>query len=406
MADLPRVALIIETSGTYGRQILRGITQYIKSHRPWSVFFAWQHAHAATPWFRRVPWNGAICRSTDRRWIPTLRRRGIPAIFLGQRNARSPGVPRIWSDNRAIGRMGAEHLLERGFRQFAFCGFADEAWAAERRDGFMEAIQAAGYPCALCESAVAGTHAPNWSREQTAIARWIGGLPKPMGLMACSDARGQEVLNACRMAGTVVPEEVAVLGVDNDELLCDLCDPPLSSIALNPERVGCEAAELLDHLMRGGKPPAAERWIPPRSVVVRQSTDVLGIEDKEINAAVRFIREKACDGVTVGDVAAHLSLSRSTLERRFRGCLGRSPHAQILLARIKRVEQLLSETDLPLETIAKLTGYSHPEYLGVVFKRMTGQTIKDRRSNAGDPPTASGHGGRRRRRTSNNVTER
>jgi LacI family transcriptional regulator len=374
MADYPRVALIVEMSGIYGRQILGGIARYTRSHRPWSVFLEQRELRAPPPpWLLRTRWDGIICRSTDRRLAKALVRRKIPTVDLNDMYG-GLGLARIWSDNPAIGRMGAEHLLERGFRNFAFCGFSQETWAAGRRDGFVEAVCLAGHKCVVFESSWHGRHVPEWDEDQRKIAGWIRDLPKPLGLMACNDVRGQQVLNACRSVDVAVPEEAAVVGGDNEEGLCELCDPPLSSVAPNPERIGYEAAALLDRLMTGDAAPTEERRIEPIEVVMRQSTDVLGIDDPDVAAAAQYIRENACTGITVEDVRTHLAVSRSLLERRFRKCLGRSPQEEIRLVQLKRVKQLLADTDLALDAIARLAGYIHPEYMSVVFKRTTGQT--------------------------------
>jgi LacI family transcriptional regulator len=274
---------------------------------------------------------------------------------------------------RAIGRLGAEHLLERNFRRFAFCGFT-ETWSAMRRDGFVETVGGAAAGCDVYESPWHGRNVPEWDEDQERMARWIHTLPKPLGLMACNDVRGQQVLNACRAVDVAVPDEVAVVGVDNEEVLCELCDPPLSSVTPNPERIGYDAAELLDRLMSDGTEVVEERLIPPLGVIMRQSSDVLGIDDPDVAAAVRHIREDACNGLTVDELVGRLSVSRSLLERRFRRCLRRSPQQEIRLMQLKRVRQLLNETDLTLDAIARLAGYEHPEYMSVVFKRLTGQT--------------------------------
>src|SRR6185437_15012889 len=198
---------------------------------------------------------------------------------------------------------------------------------------------------------------------------------------------GQHVLDACQRVNLSVPEEVAVIGADNDMLLCELCDPPLSSVVPNPERIGYEAAALLDRLMRGEKPPSMHLWIEPLGVTTRQSTDVLAIDDPHIAVAVRYIRENACAGATVPDLLQQVPLSRTLLERQFRKYLGRSPQAEIRAVQLKRVKQLLAETDLSLERIAELAGYEHPEYMSVVFKRETGQTPGHYRRHvqSGDP---------------------
>jgi LacI family transcriptional regulator len=378
----PRVALIVEMSGTYGREILAGIARYQRSHQPWSVFLEERELRAPLPpWLLRQRWEGIICRSTTRALAQAFRRRRIPAVDLNDLYG-GLGLPRIWSNMEAIGRLGAEHLLERGFRHFAFCGYSGETWSAARRDGFVARVSRGGSTCAVFESAWHGRQAPAWDQDQEQISRWLGGLPRPLGLMACNDLRGQQVLNACRLAGVGVPEEVAVVGVDNEVVLCELCDPPLSSVAPNAERIGYEAAELLDKLMAGGRPPARERLIEPIGVVARQSTDVLSIDDPEVAAAVRFIRERACGGLRMEQVLRHVAVSRSLLERRFRKYLGRSPQGEIRMVRIKRVKQLLAETDLSLVAIAQLAGFVHPEYMSVVFKRFTGQTPRAYRRQA------------------------
>jgi LacI family transcriptional regulator len=206
------------------------------------------------------------------------------------------------------------------------------------------------------------------------VAQWIQSLPKPIGLMACNDIRGQQVLNACRAVGVAVPDDVAVIGIDNDEVLCELSSPPLSSVVANTERIGYEAAALLDRMMKGGKAPKHPIVIGPLGIVTRRSTDVLAIEDRHIAAAVRFIRERACDGVDVGDLLQAVPLSRSTLERRFYKVLNRSPKEEILRVRMNRAKQLLAETDFPLSWIAEKIGLEHTEYLSVIFKKRTGMT--------------------------------
>jgi LacI family transcriptional regulator len=182
-------------------------------------------------------------------------------------------------------------------------------------------------------------------------------------------------LSACREIGVAVPDEVAVLGVDNDDVLCDLSDLPLSSIVPDTRRIGYEAASLLERMMEGEPAPDGFTTVLPLEVVTRRSTDVLAIEDRDLSAAVRFIREHACDGITVGDVLAGLSLSRSVFERRFAKIFARTPKAEILRMQLDRVKQLLAETDLPLKQIASMTGFQYPEYMSAAFKARTGLTL-------------------------------
>ena len=209
-------------------------------------------------------------------------------------------------------------------------------------------------------------------------------LKKPVGIFATNDLRGQHVLDACARDDCAVPEEVAVIGVDNDELLCSLCSPPLSSVIPNPERIGYEAAAWLDRMLRGEMPTVREIEIPPKGIAVRQSSDVFAVSDPVIVSALRFIREHACEGTTVQELLDHLCVSRSWLEKKFRKLLGRSPQAEIRNVQVKRCKELLRTTDLSLEKIAALTGFVHPEYMSVVFKREVGTTPGQFRNGNGE----------------------
>jgi LacI family transcriptional regulator len=206
------------------------------------------------------------------------------------------------------------------------------------------------------------------------IGKWLADLPKPIGVMACNDARALHLLDACHQAGILVPEEVAVVGVDNEEIFCELCNPALSSVAPDPERIGYQAAELLEQLMSGQSAPRQRILIEPVRVVTRRSSDTLAIKDRTVAAAIRFINEQALHGCTVTDVATYVRASRSFLERRFRQHLKRSPQAEIRRVQGSRVKQLLADTDFTLEKISELSGFEHPEYMSVVFKRSFGQT--------------------------------
>lgn len=200
--------------------------------------------------------------------------------------------------------------------------------------------------------------------------------------MACNDTAGQKVLEACRRCGVTVPEEAAVLGVDNDEALCQIADPMLSSIIPVHDRVGYHAAELLDRLMQGHRVPAAPLFLKPTTVVVRRSTDVLAMDDRDVAAAVRFIREQACSGIGVEDVVRRVALSYSTLRRRFQRILSRSVHDEIIRVRLERAQELLAETNLSLARVAVATGFEHQEYLGAVFRAKLGLTPKQFRDEA------------------------
>jgi len=299
---------------------------------------------------------------------------GIPLVDLNDRPPY-PGVPKIRPNNTAIAHSAAAHFLERGFRHFAFCGFGNEGWSCERRDGYIEALRLAGQSCEVLDLDYPGVITPGWNAQQVPLlVAWLRRLPKPTAIMACVDVRAFQVITAAQQAGILVPEEIALLGVNNDVMRCELSYPSLSSIALNAHHSGYHAAEVLDQMLRGEGTPAAETRIDPLGVVTRMSTDILAVGDRNVAAALSFIRERACKGISVNEVVTHASASRSQLEKKFRRFIGRSPQAEIRRVQLARAKELLSETDLPLKTIAAMTGFEHIEYLSVVFKRMTSES--------------------------------
>lgn len=372
MAD-PRtlnVALIVETSVVYGREILRGISRFISVRGRWSVYLDERELNAPPPeWLSEWQGDGVIIRSTNPQLAETLKRRGMPTVDLNDRYGNL-GLPRVASDMKAIGRMAAEHLLQRGYRNIAFCGFAAEPWSDDRLAGVIETVT----PCGVFQSGWFSLREHAWQEERDAISNWLRHLPRPLGVVACNDVRGYHVLDACRAIGAAVPEEIAVIGVDNSETFCDLCDPSLSSVEPNAEHIGFRAAKLLQRQISGQVVEAEDILLPPYRVAARQSTDSIAITDPIVAKAAQYIRESAHHPIKVDDVQARVGVSRATLERRFRASLGRSPHDEISRIRIKRVQTLLQETSWALAQIAEEAGYEHPEYLSVQFKREVGMT--------------------------------
>ena len=371
-----RVLLIVETALAYGRSVLRGINRYVVTHDSWSISLDLRELMLSPPpWLNDWEGDGIITRSTNQELADQVKARGLPTINLADIQ-KDLGLPTIWTDHAHVGELAATHLLDRGFRQFGYCGFSGHAWSAERREGFISALDRGGssFDCRTFESPWNSTGPFAWDERQQELVDWLSQLPKPCGIMACNDMRGQHVLNACREASLSVPEEIAVIGVDDDALLCELCDPPLSSVITNAERIGYDAAAALDTLMNSGTLDWQHCVVSPVGVRTRQSTDSLAINDALVAAAVRLIRQRACEGLSVVDILQEVPLSRSMLERRFRKYLGRSPQAEIRHVQVRRVKQLLVETDLTLERIAQLTGFDHPEYLSVLFRREVGET--------------------------------
>ncbi len=365
-----RVALLIETSNAYGRGLLRGVVAYVREHRPWSFYFVEQGRGDLPPeWLAGWDGDGIIARIENPRIAKAVADSRLPAVDISAARL-IPSIPWVETHDAAVSKMAAEHLLERGFRHFGFCGDGRFNWSRWRCEHFANAIREAGFECSI--------HQPLETRkirveaQIAAIGQWLRTLPKPAGVMACYDIRAQQMLAACRDLKLAVPDEVAVVGVDNDELLCDLCSPPLSSVQPNHQKAGYEAARLLDRMMSGLKAAPEAHLIEPLRLEIRQSSDVLAVHDSDVAKAMNLIRQHACDGIDVSDVLRAVPVSRRVLESRFKKLLGVTPHEEILRVKLNRVKQLLLDTRLPLAEVARRAGFEHAEYLSVAFKRESG----------------------------------
>ena len=371
MSSRPSVALLIETSNGYARGLLEGIIAYVRAHDAWSIWLPEQSRGETPPaWLSRWKGQGVIARIETPEIAAAVQKLRVPVIDVSA--ARTlPDIPWAETDDAAMARLACEHLAERGFRRLAFVGDPRFNWSKWRQMHFEAWCADAGVECHVFPALP--TRRDSVAREGELLRDWLKTLPQPTGILACYDIKAQLVLEICRELDIAVPEQVAVLGIDNDELLCNLCTPPLSSIQPDSRRTGYLAAELLTRILAGEVVPPQAHLIPPLGVVTRRSTDVLAIEDREVATALRFIREHAREGIDVSDVLRVTPLSRRVLEGRFREALGRSPHQEILRVRLEHVCRLLTQTDLSLAEIAARTGFAHPEYLTVAFKRELGQ---------------------------------
>jgi LacI family transcriptional regulator len=364
-----KVALLIETSNRYARELLRGVRAWVREHEAWSIRLTEQGRGAAVPeWLRAWDGDGVIARVESVAIARELRATGLPVIDVSAALPRL-AFPRVATDAEATARLAATHLIERGLRHFAYCGDRRFHWARQRGEAFARATRAVGGACPNFAPAPGAV-----DDEVGEIAGWLKTLPKPVGVLASLDLRGQQVLAACRLVGLNVPEEVAVIGVHNDELLCDLCDPPLTSVIPNAQRAGYEAAALLARAMRGRKLALALHEIAPVGVASRQSTDLAAVGDMKIAGAVRFMRQHAASGANVADVLRAVPMARTAFERRFKAALGTTPHEHLRKLRLERVRELLATTSLPVGEIAAATGYPHIEYLSAMFRRECGMT--------------------------------
>ncbi|WP_442510686.1 substrate-binding domain-containing protein [Novipirellula sp. SH528] len=373
-----KVGLIIESSRSYGRNLLRGVALYSRTRSNWSLLHEEMTIDSTLPdWLNSSGISGMIAR-VDEHNIAPLRGLGVPIVDVRCRHKYS-GIPQVETDDQRVAELAFEHLHQRGFRQFAFCGYRGAHYSEIRLRHFQNLTTNAG--CSLSVYETAGHDSqPVTSIERAGVlevesmAQWLKHLAAPTGLFVCNDIRGQQVLNVCRTLNLSVPDDIAVIGVDDDDAICPLSDPPLSSVRPNAEQIGYQAAELLDAIMNGKTVGETTQYVAPTGVVQRLSTQVIAVEDRELARVCRFIREHACQGIDVGDVVEFTTLSRRQLERRFRTELGRTPHEELTAVQVARVKQLLDETSMTLEEITPLAGYSHKERLSAVFKRETGET--------------------------------
>ena len=372
MAD-PRtrhVALLIETSNAYARGLLTGVRRYVEARTGWSMYLG-EHSRHETDFSWLDGWrgDGVLARIENAATADLVRRLDLPTVDLSAARL-IPALPGVETNDDMIARWAVEHFEQRGLRNFAFCGDERFAWALKRASWFAEHVRRHGLVAHEYQMMPSGRRAVDRAR----LAEWISQLPKPVGVLACYDIAGQEVLEACTIAGLRVPDEVAVVGVDNDDLIGTLTSPPLSSIEPDAVRTGHLAARILDEMMDGRSVEPGLRLIDPTRIVTRQSSDILAVDDPLVVRALRYIRGHADQNLKVEAVLREVGISRRALDHRFERLLGRSVHAEILRVRMGRVAELLSSTDWTLQRIADRLAFSHSEYMSVAFKKHTGKS--------------------------------
>jgi len=379
MPKVPKVLVLLDKSRTADRLYLRGIVRCAQLLSPWRVCTLAPFYRDPGAKFRllskakseRV--DGIIANIENAKMAKLLILTGLPAIVIPIKE-RIPGFPCIFDDGDTAGKMAAEHLLSLGLRNFAFCGFENLCWSQARGKDFSKRIAEAGFQIHF-HSVPRLKIDRLWENERIILVDWLKSLPRPIGLMACNDDRGHYILEACQVAGLRVPDDVAVIGVDNDELICELTAPQLSSVALNHQKAGYQAAQLLDKMMAGKKVDSRSIIsLEASHVVTRQSTDILAIEDHEVAEAVRFIRRHSNEAIQVSDVVDSVMVSRRVLERRFREVLNRSVHDEIRRARVERASRMLVETDLKVSQIALHIGYPSDKHIARQFRKEKGMT--------------------------------
>ena len=371
---MKKIVLLLETSRAFGRQLIIGIARYSRLYGPWSFYKEPIDLKSSIPHLTNWKPDGIIMR--DSLITKELLKLKIPTILAIHDSKYPKDLPVIKTDSYSIAKMASEHLLEKGLKNFAFCGFDNYDWSKERKLYFSRFNSKAGYKTHIYLQPKR-IKKDDWQNELQHVNEWIKSLPKPVGIFACNDDRGQHILEVCKSINLNVPEDVAVIGVDNDPMVCEIGDPPLTSIALNVESAGYEAAKLLDQLIDKKKVGLRKMIVTPSHVVQRQSTDIFAVNDDEVATAIRYIKNNAKNKILVKDVVKATSISRRTLEKRFKKTIHRSIYREIQQVRIELISKLLVETDLSISQITSLFSFTGVEHISRYFKKEKGVGLRE-----------------------------
>ncbi len=367
------VAIFVDLPSAYGRGLLRGISRYAQLHGSWEMYG--DHERIIMPIEDRSHWrgDGVIVQHMRPEIEALVSHDAWPVINVSDHGAADRFVSVI-PDHAEIGRLAARHFYERGLRDLGYCGFSGHNYSRVRGDGFAAEAASKGCSCTQIEGEGWQWEPQRWPERRAEIAAWIRTLPRPAGVFCCNDIRARHVAQICADIGVRVPEEIALLGVDNDELVCEMGSVPLSSIDLAAAEVGYQAAAMLDRLADGAPRPASPVLVPPVGVVTRRSSDVLAIADADVAEAVRYIREHAHEPMDVEQVVRTLAIGRRALERRFRSILGLTIAQQIAATRISKARQLLIHSNLAAPLIANRCGFRYVQQFNATFKRTVSMT--------------------------------
>ena len=375
------VALAYPLAVPHMTTFVHGVMDYARQHGGWSLTTSPPSLIGAGEEIltldnlRGWPGHGVFCVILNQADIRAARRLGIPVVNNGSTLPDPAGVPRVRPDHYAMGRLAAEHLLERGLRRLAYYGLKGFWFSELRCRGFVECAQRAGAVCDVLEEPRKLGPGANWEKRTRLLDRWLRQLQPPVGLLAVQDYRARAVMEECSRLGLRIPHDVAVIGMENDPTLCEFCRPTLSSVSRNAWQLGFESAAMLDRLMDGLPPSNDDVVVPPDGVVARQSTDTIAVEDPRLAAAVHFIHDHLGEPFGVDRVVEASSISRRQLETRFQRLLGSTPHDYLCQRRIERAKELLAVPGrIKLHNVVKACGFSSVERMRLVFKRLTGTT--------------------------------
>jgi LacI family transcriptional regulator len=367
-----RVAILIDTSTSWGVRLIKGINRYAQEVGNWLIHVEprgrYEIFGVPTGWSG----EGIIARITREELADEIVATGLPAVNVSWFPYQGRMIARCTVDEQESGRISATYFLSNGFERFAYCGTLDRPGYVDKfGESYKSVLAAAGYECHMY-APPAGQKPSAWNVHLASLVKWLRALPKPVALLCWNAARGRQVTEACHYAGLRVPDQVAVLGGEYDELMSHISNPPLSTLDQPSEQVGYAAAEMLAAMMSGRKPPAQPLLFAPTRIAVRHSTDTLAIDDALVREALELIRQRAPQGICVADVVRRLSVGRRTLEQRFIRLMGRTPAAEIRRVRIEEAKRLLIDTDKAIASVARASGFSQQDLFSRTFRRAVG----------------------------------
>lgn len=380
-----RVVLAFPVYVPWMALVFRGATDYARERGGWnftsspSTLIGTDELAIDAYTIKGMNVDGAITAVTDRAEVRIARGLPIPVVNIAG-CLPGCGLHQVMSDNYAIGRLGAEHLLTCGLRRLAYHGVQGTWYSLERQRGFLERAREAEVPCEVFETPPPQNPRASWLQQTAALRRWLKTLRPPVGIMAMHDYRARVLIDVCAQLGLQVPHDVAVLGVDDNVTVCEFCQPTLSSVSRNGWRVGYEAAKVLDGLMAGRRTNAAALLVPPDGVVARQSTDIIAVDDPHVSAAVHFMHDHLGEAFGIDQVMQQVSVSRRWLEMQFHRLLECSPYEYLCRLRVERAKQLLTDPDFAkMQKIATACGFPTAQQMRLVFVRVTGMTPQEYR---------------------------
>ncbi|TWT93424.1 Xylose operon regulatory protein [Botrimarina colliarenosi] len=371
---IPEVAVLVETDSSWGRNVLRGVASYAQKFGPWNLLV---ESHDRGPsWAMIESWraDGVIARLATPLLLRQIQQRGVPAVDVGDLFVGAEGVDAVLTDTDAWAQLALDHFRSKGFEHFAYYAPPSRDYSKRRGTAFAAVVEAAGQRCAQYRPGYRVGREISREEHRRRVGRWLSQLPHPVAVLAIDAQRGKDLAEICTLEGYNVPDQVAILAGDSDELSCEICTPPLSSIDVASRRIGYEAAARLAARLEGGACLAEPLLIAPDGVHNRQSTDVLAIDDPLIVQALRYMQTHAYRGITVDDVLAVVPMARRQLERQFKKQLGRLPAEELRRLRLERGRQLLGETELPMDAVAEACGYAGSTQFGAAFRKHYGMT--------------------------------